>query len=149
MGRGDMSFRNLTCSASPDGKPVRSESHRRAPKLTALTLMLLGGVLLLGASAGLPKDKVPTSRTVSGVVIDTAENPIQGAIIELTDVQTKKVLDIYSQGGGQYQFTNLRFDHDYTVKATYKGSSSELRQVSSIDTRWNMVLNLTIPNPDK
>ena len=49
MGPGDMSFRNLTSSASPGGNPVRRESHRRAPKLTALTLMLLGGVLLLGA----------------------------------------------------------------------------------------------------
>ncbi|HMD85458.1 MAG TPA: carboxypeptidase-like regulatory domain-containing protein [Terriglobia bacterium] len=128
---------------------MRKESHRSAPILTALTLLLLGGILLWGASAGWAKDKVPTSRIVSGVVIDPAENPIQGAMIELTDLQTKKVLDIYSQGGGQYQFTNLRFDHDYTVKATYKNSSSEVRQVSSIDTRWHMVLNLTIPNPNK
>ncbi len=105
--------------------------------------------MLLGASAGWAKDKVPTSRTVSGMVMDAAENPIQGATIELTDLQTKKVLDIYSQQGGQYQFTGLRFDHDYTVKATYQGESSELRQVSSIDTRWHMVLNLTIPNPNK
>ncbi len=128
---------------------MRGPSHRSAPKLTALTLTLLGGVLLLGASAGLAKDKVPTSRTVSGVVMDEAENFIQGAMIELTDLQTKKVLDIYSQEGGQYQFTDLRFDHDYTIKATYKGSSSELRQISSFDTRWHMVLNLTLLKPNK
>ncbi len=67
--------------------------------------MLLGGVLLLGAAAGLAKDKMPTSRTVSGVVMDEAENSIKGATIELTDLQTRKVLDIYSQEGGQYQFT--------------------------------------------
>ena len=76
--------------------------------------------------------------------MDEAENPIQGATVELTDLQTGKVLDIYSQEGGQYQFTDLRFDHDYTVKATYKGSSSEVRQVSSFDTRSRLVLNLTI-----
>ena len=149
MGLGDMSFRNLTSNASPDGNPVKRESHPRAPKLTALTLMLLGGVLLLGAVTGLAKEKKPQSRTVTGVVVDEADNAIQGATVELKDLQTGKVLDIYSQEGGQYQFTDLRFDHDYTVKATYKGSSSEVRQVSSFDTRTRLVLNLTIPKPNK
>jgi len=144
-----MICRNLMSKALPKGNPGRAESRRPSPKLTALTLMILGGILLLAASTGWAKDKVPTSRTVSGMVMDAAENPIQGAAIELTDLQTKKVLDIYSQQEGQYQFTGLRFDHDYTIKATYKGEASELRQVSSIDTRWHMVLNLTIPNPNK
>ena len=116
-----MSFCNLKGDASPNGNagetgisPPSAETdcpHADAP----------GRVLLLGAGTGLAKDKTPTTRTVSGVVMDEAENPIQGAMIELTDLQTKKVLDIYSQEGGQYQFTDLRFDHDYTVKATYKG----------------------------
>src|SRR5208337_2358049 len=98
---------------------------------------------------GLAKDQTPKTRTVSGVVFDEAENLIQGAAIELTDLQTKKVLDIYSQEGGQYLFTDLRFDHDYTVQATYKGLSSEVRQISSIDPRWHMVLNLTVLKPNK
>jgi hypothetical protein len=148
MGLGDMSCRNLLSNALPKGNPRRGESRRPTPNVTALTLIFLGGILLLGA-AGWAKDKVPTSRTVSGVVMDPAENPVQGAAIELTDLQTKKVLDSYSQQGGQYQFTGLRFDHDYTLKATYKGESSELRHVSSIDTRWHMVLNLTIPSSNK
>ncbi len=149
MGLGDMSFCKMKGDTSPNGNAVKRESPRRAPELTALTLMLLGGVLLLGAGTGLAKDKTPTTRTVSGVVMDEAENFIQGAMIELTDLQTKKVLDIYSQEGGRYLFTDLRFDHDYTVQATYKGLSSEVRQVSSIDTRWHMVLNLTLLKPNK
>src|SRR5208282_5638951 len=101
MGLGDMICRNLLRKALPNGNPRREESRRPSPKLAALTLMFLGGILLMGASAGWAKDKVPTSRTVSGMVMDAAENPIQGAAIELTDLQTKKVLDIYSQQGGQ------------------------------------------------
>ena len=149
MGLGDMNFRDLTNNSSPDRNPVRRESHRRAPKLTAFTLMLLGGVLLLGAVTGLAKEKKPQTRTVSGVVFDETENPIQGATVELTDLQAGKVLDIYSQEGGQYQFTDLRFDHDYTVKAMYKGSSSEARRVSMFETRTRLILNLTIPKPKK
>jgi hypothetical protein len=149
MGLGDMNFRNQTSSASPDGKPGRWESHRRAPKLSALTLMLVGGVLLLGAVTGRAKDKTPTTRTVTGVVFDDAENTIEGATIELTDIQTGKVLDIYSQKEGQYQFTDLRFDHDYKIKATFKNSSSEVRRISMFETRWHLVLNLTIPKANK
>ena len=144
-----MSFRNLTSSVLPGGNPFRRRSLRRAQKLAALTLMLLGGILLLGAVTGLAKEKKPQSKTVSGTVFDEAENVIQGASVELKDLETGKVVDIYSQEGGQYQFTDLRFDHDYTVKATYKGSSSEERRVSMFDTRTRPVLNLTIHKPNK
>jgi len=144
-----MSFRYLTSSASPDGNPVRGESPRPAPELTALTFLLLGGVLLLGWATGLAKEKVPQTKTVTGVVMDEAENFIQGATIELTDLQTRKVLDIYSQEGGQYKFTDLRLDHDYTVQAMYKNLSSQVRQVSSLDTRTHPVLNLTLHKPNK
>jgi hypothetical protein len=149
MGLGDMSFCDLKSDASPDGGPMKGESRRRAPKLTAFTLLLLGGVLLWGAVPGLAKEKKPLSKTVSGVVMDEADNFIQGATVELTDLQTQKVLDIYSQEGGQYRFTDLRMDHDYTVKATYKALSSEPRQVSSLDTRTRPVLNLTLHKPNK
>ena len=144
-----MNFRDLMSGALPAGDPQPRESDRQALKLAVLTLMLLGGIYLLGAVTGLAKDKVPTSRTLTGTVFDEAENTIPGATIELTDLQTKKVLDIYSQEDGQYTFAGLRFDHDYTVKATSRGTSSVVRQVSSMDMRWHMVLNLTIPKPKK
>jgi hypothetical protein len=109
----------------------------------------LAGILLLGAVTGLAKDKTPQSKTVSGVVTDETDNFIQGATIELKDLQSGKVLDIYSQEGGQYQFTDLRFDHDYTVQATYKDESSEVRQISSIDLRARLVVNLALLKPNK
>ena len=128
---------------------VKRGYHQRAAGRTALTLVLLGGVLLLGAFTILGKDHTPTRRTITGVVTDDANNTLQGATIELTDVQTGKVLDIYSQADGTYQFSDMRFDHDYTVKAMYKGSSSEVRRISILETRWTLVLNLTIPLPKK
>jgi ABC-type transporter Mla subunit MlaD len=111
--------------------------------------MLLGGVLLWGAVTGLAKDRQPTTRTITGTVFDDAGNTLQGAAIELTDVQTGKVLDIYSQEAGQYRMSDLRFDHDYTIKATYEGSSSEVRRISILETRWTLVLNLTVPKAHK
>jgi hypothetical protein len=150
MEHGDMKFGNLKSSASSDSRLVRRVSHQGEGKLAAFALMLLGGVLLWGGAAtGLAKDKQPTTRTITGTVFDDAGNTIQGAAIEVTDIQTGKVLDIYSQESGQYRMADLRFDHDYTVKATYEGASSEVRRISILETRWTLVLNLTIPKAHK
>ena len=144
-----MSMRAIRRSTVSGDSPAGWRPLRGMPKLAALFVILLGVAMLCGTAAGLAKDKTPTSRTLSGVVMDEAENLIKGAAIELTDLQTKKVLEIYSQEAGQYQYSDLRFDHDYTVQATYNGLSSEVRQVSSIDPRWHMVLNLTLLKPTK
>ena len=149
MGPGNGSIRNLTSNARPEGKPVRGESFPRARKLTALALAVLGGILLLAAVTGLAKEKPTQTRTVSGTVFDEAENPVNGATVELKDLQTGKVADIYSQEDGSYRFTDLRFDHDYTVKAMYQNASSTVRQISSLDSRTRPVMNLTVTKTKK
>ena len=111
--------------------------------LAAITLILAGMALITPAGWG--KEKKPPSRTLSGLVLDEEGNTIEGASVELTDLQTNKVIAVYSQEEGQYQFTDLNFSHDYKVKATFKGASSEVRQISSLDSRPRYVRNLKIP----
>lgn len=149
MGLGDTDFRNLMGDATPGNSPARRGSQRRGLNPSAPILMLTAAVLLLGVLTGAAKDKQPTTRIVSGTVYDDAQNIIAGATIELKDTQTGKVLGIYSQESGEYEYDGLRFDHDYTVKATYKGSSSEVRRISMFETRWHLVMNLTVPKPTK
>jgi hypothetical protein len=149
MELGDRRFRNLTTQTTTGGNPAQGESRGRPQALAAVTLFLLVGILFFGSASGLAKEKKSQTRTVQGVVFDPSENAIDGAAVELTDVQTGKVLDIYSENGGKYQYSDLRFDHDYTVKAMYKGLSSEVRKVSMLETRTPLTLNLTIPNPSK
>ena len=134
---------------SPSSLPLRGASLRLGRKAKALTLVLLGTIGVLAAVTGPAKDRTPKTRTVRGVVFDDAQTPIDGAMVELTDLQTNKVWDIYSQEDGTYQFTDIRFDHDYTVQAKYKGGSSEVRKVSMFETRWTLDLNLTIAKPQK
>jgi hypothetical protein len=124
----------------------RHASCGKGPRRVAITAILLVWAWGLCAS-GLAKEKKPVTRTVSGVVLDEAENGIEGATVELADVQTGKLVAVYSQEGGQYHFSDLLPSHDYKIKATFKGSSSEGRQISSIDTRMRVVINLTIPGP--
>jgi hypothetical protein len=147
MEPGDLNSYSETCSTSPYGSRLKRGLLRRTPKLNSLALVLQ--LLLLGLAAGVAKQKGPQTKTVSGVVSDEGENFIKGAMVELKDLQTGKVWDSYSQEGGQYEFTDLRFDHDYTVQATFNDVSSQVRQVSSIDTRARLNLNLTIPKANK
>ncbi len=121
----------------------------RALRQVLPVLALAGGIFLVGCAAGWAKDKTPQTRTVRGVTTDEADHIIPGAAIQLIDLQTKKVLDIYSDSNGQYQFTDLRFDHDYTVKATFKNLTSETRQVSSLDIRTPLEVNLILRKPEK
>jgi len=93
------------------------------------------------------KNKAPTTKTVTGQVQDPAEKTLGGAEVTLKDLQTGKTLAIYADENGQYQFTDLDPHHDFEIQAKFKGVASETRQVTSFDTRWKVVINLTIPPP--
>ncbi len=90
------------------------------------------------------KEKKPVTKTISGVVLDAADNPVAGATVELNDVDAAKKYAKYSQEGGKYQFADLDPKHEYEVRASFKGMSSEVRKVSSIDDRTLIVVNLTL-----
>ena len=136
-----MNARGLAGDGSQYGRQLNCKFGSRVLLPSLLSIVFLG---ILGSGTVAAKEKKPPSRTVSGVVFDAANNTVDGATVELKDMQSGEVLDIYSQSGGQYQFTDLSFSHDYKIKAMYKGKSSEERQISSIDTRTRPVMNLTL-----
>ena len=104
-------------------------------------------IWLLHAPGLAAKQKAPTTKTVSGVVTDKAENGISGATVTLKELQTGKTVAIYADANGHYRFSDLDPHLDYEIQASFKGVSSETRQVSSFDTRMRLVINLTIPPP--
>ncbi len=91
--------------------------------------------------------KQPPPRVVAGIVMDPQDNPLVGAVVEMTDVQTGKKQAMYTQAGGHYEFSGLNRNHDYHVQAKYNDQASRVRTASSFDTRDRIVLNLTIPAP--
>lgn len=116
----------------------------RAGGVAALVFALALAFLV---SSVFGKQKKVTSKTVSGVVLDQAENGIDGATVTLKDLYTGKTIAVYTRDGGHYQFSDLKFNHDYEIHADSKGVKSETRQVSSVDPRARIVLNLKIPPP--
>ena len=91
--------------------------------------------------------KPPTSKTVIGQVFDASDNAIAGAAVEMKDLTTGKTTAIFTGPQGHFTFTDLSLTQDYQFSAHFKGQSSELRKVSSWDTRFKYVINLHIPPP--
>ncbi len=106
--------------------------------------MVLALYVLTASGPGLVAKEKKLSKTVSGLVMDKDENGIAGATIELTDVQTGKKVTIVSEEGGRYKFSDLQPTHDYELQAKDQGLESELRKVSSFDSRNRLVINLKI-----
>jgi hypothetical protein len=102
---------------------------------------------LLYAPGLAAKQKAPTTKTVSGVVMDKAEKAMGGAEVTLKDLQTGKTMAIYAEANGQYSFSDLDPRHDYEIQASSKGMASETKRVNSIDTRRKLVINLTVLPP--
>jgi len=111
---------------------------------TALVLIL---TFALAAPHVLAKDLKKPSRVVTGTVLDRDENPIEGAVVRLTDNSTAKTNATYTQKDGEYLFSGLEPSRTYEVQANYKGEFSQVRRVTPIDPRARIVLHLRIPPP--
>lgn len=136
----------LNSSSTP--RPVRSNRTSSQTLFSRVLCCLLAVACFLPASGlAAKKNKAPTTKTVTGQVQDPEEKTLGGAEVTLKDLQTGKSLAIYADANGQYQFTDLDPHHDYEIQAKFKGVASETRQVTSFDTRWKVVINLTIPPP--
>ena len=122
-------------------------STRRISWGVRVLCVVLAVAWLLHAPGLAAKEKAPTTKTVSGAVTDKAENGISGATVTLKDLQTGKTVAIYADANGHYRFADLDPHHDYEIQASFKGVASETRQISSFDTRWKLVINLTISPP--
>lgn len=119
-------------------------STRRVRLGVCILSALVAAVWLFQAPGLAAKQKAPTTKTVSGKVLDKNDEGIGGAQVNLKDLQTGKSLSTYSSPDGQYRFSDLSPHHDYEVQAEFKGKTSESRQISSVDIRMRLVLNLSI-----
>ena len=61
------------------------------------------------------KGKAPTTRTVSGKVTDENGQPLEGALVTLTDTKTKAKLTFITKTEGRYNFEDLSFNIDYVL----------------------------------
>lgn len=90
------------------------------------------------------KQKAPTSRTLSGKVVDDGGQPLSNAVVTLTDGKTGEKRTFFTKKDGRYNFEDLSFSIDYEVRARYKDLQSEPRKLSQYDHMANVVRILEV-----
>lgn len=110
--------------------------------------ILAFGIVLAGAVT-LPvyaqkKGEDRQTRSVQGVVSDNADNPLEGAVVQLKDTKTLQIRSFITKQNGTYHFHNLNPDVDYELRAEHSGGNSGSKTLSSFDSRKAAVINLKI-----
>jgi len=90
------------------------------------------------------KDDDAGKRSVQGIVTDSADKAINGAVVQLKNTKTLQVISFITQKDGAYRFHGLNPDVDYVLKADHDGASSSNKTLSSFDSRAKAVINLKI-----
>jgi len=93
--------------------------------------------------------KAANSRIVQGVVRDAADNPVSGAVVQLKNEKTSKVIDFITKEDGKYTFRELFLDVQYDLLAKRGDITTPVKKVSPYDTRKEVTLNFKIEPPAK
>jgi len=107
---------------------------------TGLVLILL---LLVCAPAGFAQ-KDSTTRSVQGLVSNTDDGSVAGAVVQLKNMKTLQVRSFITLEDGAYHFFELSPDVDYELKADFQGASSGPKTLSSFDSRKKAIINLKL-----
>ena len=95
-----------------------------------------------------PKKDSPY-RTIQGIVKDQADNPLAGAIVQLKDTKTSKIVDFPTKADGKFAFRELSMGIDYELLAKRGDLATPVKKVSIYDTRKEVIINFTLLPPAK
>lgn len=116
-------------------------TNRRAFSSLAVSLLLL---TIASAVYGQNNKHEAQLKTVRGVVVDKSDNPIASSVVFLKNARTNQVKSYIADHEGNYRFSGLDPNSDYELHAEKDGAKSQTRNVSSFDTRMDIVLNLKL-----
>jgi Carboxypeptidase regulatory-like domain len=119
--------------------------------LAAIVTVSIGGMALqltlpLGGSSSEPSPKKtrPTSKMLSGSVLDKGDQPVPGAVVYLKNMKTLAIKSFFAQKDGSYRFPQLALNTDYEVYAEKDGKKSDVKTISQFDDRFSPTINLRI-----
>jgi len=95
-------------------------------------------------SSPTPKNTRPTSRTLTGLVLDKSDHPVPSAVVYLKNSKTLAVKSFFAQKDGSYRFPELALNIDYEIYAEKDGKKSDSKTLSQFDDRPSPRINLRI-----
>ena len=85
-----------------------------------------------------------STRIVHGVVTDSQDKPVDGAVVQCKDSKTLQVRSYVTQGNGEYHFYGLSFNADYQLQAAHGGATSKTKRLSVFDTDRDSTIDLKL-----
>jgi hypothetical protein len=110
--------------------------------LSCLALQI--NIPMSGGSGSTPKKTRPTSKTLSGTVMNKSDQPIDGAVVYLKNMKTLAVKSFFARNDGSYRFPQLPLNTDFEVYAEKDGKKSAVKTISQFDDRFSPTINLHI-----
>lgn len=86
-------------------------------------------------------------RTIQGIVEDQANNPVSGAIVQLKDLRSSKVVDFATKDDGKFAFRDLPFDVNFELLARRGPIATPVKKVSVYDSRKQVTINFKLEPP--
>lgn len=86
------------------------------------------------------------SRFLGGKVLDSADQGIPRAIVYLKNTKTLVIKTYIAEQDGAFHFPGLSPNVDYELYAESNGKRSDVKSVSSYDTKPRLNINLRIDN---
>jgi hypothetical protein len=88
-------------------------------------------------------------RSVHGIVKDEKENPVNGALVNLTNLKTKKTLTYITKANGTYYFDDLSRDEDYELDAVFHDKKTRTKKLSHYDPQRSSMRILSFGEPEE
>jgi len=105
-----------------------------------LAVLVVLGLAVLAVA----QDRKSQLRTVHGYVVNKEEVPLPDGVVYLKNLKTLTVKTHISNDEGRYRFSGLDPNVDYEIHAEYKDLTSATRNISTLDGRREIVINLKV-----
>ena len=90
------------------------------------------------------KQRESQLKTVHGEVMDKSDNKAPNSVVFLRNTRTNQVRSFIADEAGEYRFSGLDPNTDYEIHAEKDALKSQIRSVSSFDSRKDLTLNLKL-----
>ena len=116
----------------------------------ALALSLAGAAAFIAVPRMTATEPEPiqkdneAARTVTGRVIDKSDATLGGAVVYLKNTKTLAVKSFIAGDDGSFRFNGLSKNVDYELYAEYNGTRSNVKTVSSFDSRATINFDLKV-----